>query len=65
MSRDEKDRGVDEEILLPRGTVIKIDGIPFLLRDDTIVLGRIENFSVIRPEKLITQPVPSGAQGRI
>ena len=37
-----------DRILLPKGQIIKIRGIPFKLESDTVVLGRRENIALIK-----------------
>ncbi len=32
-----------DEIVLKKGTVIQVAGFPFELKDDVVVLGRLEN----------------------
>jgi len=49
-----------EEIGIARGTIIHIDGIPYELAQDTVVLGRVDNS--MRPH-VLSEGVEAEGQG--
>lgn len=48
-----------EQVTLPAGTIVKVNGLPFRLPQDTVVEGRAENLEAA------TRPLPGVEGGEI
>lgn len=47
---------MSDRIMFPKGTLIKIDAIPFELSVDTVVLGDSKNLQLIRNQRSLGVP---------
>lgn len=45
-----------DKITFRKGTMVKVDGIPFTLENETILVGKASNVSLIRPHKSLGVP---------
>ena len=45
-----------EKIIFKKGVMVKVDGIPFWLKEDTTFIGELNNASLIRNHKSLGEP---------
>lgn len=49
---DEKKQQKQKKLLLPKGTLIHIKGLPFKIKEDTYIDGDINNYKLVFANKI-------------